>query len=261
MNNYQYQRRAWLGFYTLVRREITRFMRIWTQTLLPSPITITLYFVIFGNLIGSRIGTMDGYDYIAFIAPGLIMMAIINNAFANVVASFYGARFQRNIEEMLVAPLSNCTILMGFLVGGIVRGLLVALIVTAVALFFTDIYISHFLVVVFAALLTAMLFSIIGFINGLYAKKFDDINIIPTFILLPLTYLGGIFYSIDLLPPFWRSLSMINPIFYMINAFRYGMLGTSDVNLWVSMTFLCVCIITLFTFTLHLMNKGVGLKQ
>lgn len=254
-------RSEWVGFYTLVRREVVRFFRIWTQTLLPSPITITLYFVIFGNLIGPRIGSMGGYAYIEFIAPGLIMMAIINNAFANVVASFYGARFQRNIEEMLVAPLSNLTILMGFLIGGVLRGLIVAFIVTIVALAFTTIYIHNLWIVILSALLTALLFSLLGFINGMFAKKFDDINIIPTFVLTPLTYLGGIFYSVELLPNFWLKLSHLNPIFYMVNAFRQGMLGASDVNIWVSLSFISLCIVIIFIFTLHLMNRGVGLKQ
>lgn len=254
-------RSEWIGFYTLVRREVVRFFRIWTQTLLPSPITIMLYFVIFGNLIGPRIGSMGGYAYIEFIAPGLIMMAIINNSFSNVVASFYGARFQRNIEEMLVAPLSNLTILMGFLIGGVLRGLIVGFIVTLVALAFTTIYIHNVWIVMLSALLTALLFSLLGFINGMFAKKFDDINIIPTFVLTPLTYLGGIFYSVELLPNFWLKFSHLNPIFYMVNGFRQGMLGVSDVNIWVSLGFISVCIVLIFILTLHLMNRGVGLKQ
>jgi ABC-2 type transport system permease protein len=251
----------WIGFHTLVRREVNRFMRIWTQTLLPSPISIMLYFVIFGNLIGPRIGSMEGYDYIEFIAPGLIMMAVINNAFSNVVASFYGARFQKNIEEMLVAPLSNLTILMGFLIGGTLRGLIVDLIVTCVALIFTSIYIHSIWIVLASACLTALLFSLLGFLNGMFAKKFDDINIIPTFVLTPLTYLGGIFYSVNLLPDFWRGFSHLNPIFYMVNAFREGMLGVSDVNVGISLGFISVCIILLFSLTLYLMGRGVGLKQ
>lgn len=250
----------YIAFKTLVRKEIIRFFRIWSQTLLPSPISMILYFVIFGSLIGPRIGEIDGFKYIEYLAPGLIMMAVINNSFANVVASFYGAKFQRNIEEMFVAPMSPLVILAGFIIGGIVRGCLVGLIVTCVAVFFTKLYIHHVIVIILVVILTAMLFSLVGLINAIFSRKFDDINIIPTFVLTPLTYLGGVFYSIHMLPELWQKISYLNPILYMINAFRYGMLGTSDVNVAVSLSFIAVCNLVLLILTWSFLAKGVGLK-
>lgn len=249
-----------IALQTIVRREIRRFLRIWTQTLLPSPISIILYFTIFGELIGPRIGLIKGVEYIQYIAPGLIMMAVINNSFANVVASFFGAKFQRNMEEMLIAPMSNWVILVGFLIGGIARGCLVGLIVTLVALFFTHLPILHLGVMVSIVLLTAMLFSLCGFINAMFSKKFDDINIIPTFILTPLTYFGGVFYSIQMLSPFWQKISYFNPILYMVNAFRYGMLGVSDVPIQFSLITLVGLNSILFIFAWRLLVKGAGLK-
>jgi ABC-2 type transport system permease protein len=256
-----YKQSIFIAFYTIVRKEISRFTRIWVQTILPPAISMTLYFVIFGSLIGSRIGTMNGFSYIDFIAPGIIMMSIINNSYANVVSSFFGAKFQHHIEEMLVAPIPNIVILAGFVTGGIARGFLVGAVVTIVALFFTDLKIHSFPVTIAVVFMTAIVFSLAGLINAIFAKKFDDISIIPTFVLTPLIYLGGVFYSIDLLPELWQTISAFNPILYMVNAFRFGMLGESDIN--ISSAFLILFVFTgvLFSIALYLLNKGVGIKH
>lgn len=249
-----------IALYTITRKEMTRFFRIWTQTLLPSPISMILYFVIFGSLIGPRVGTIDGHNYIEYLAPGLIMMAVINNSYANVVASFFGAKFQRNIEEMFVAPVSSGIILLGFVLGGMVRGCIVGLIVTVVALFFTKLSLVHPALIIFVVLCTSLLFSLGGLINAIFSRKFDDINIVPTFILTPLTYLGGVFYSIHMLSPFWQKVSYFNPIFYMINAFRHAMLGTSDIAVTTSLLFIIVANICCFLFAWRLLSKGTGIK-
>jgi len=246
---------------TILTREIRRFTRIWVQTLLPPAITMSLYFVIFGSLVGSRIGDMGGFDYMQYIVPGLIMMAVITNSYANVVSSFYSAKFQRNIEELLVSPVPNHIILSGFVLGGVVRGLLVGLIVTVLSLFFTQLHLHHAFIIIYTVLMTAVLFSLGGFINAVYAKSFDDISIIPTFVLTPLTYLGGVFYSIDLLSPFWQKLSLLNPIVYMVNAFRYGFLGVSDVNIWLSLGLITVLSAGLYAYALHLLNRGTGIRE
>jgi ABC-2 type transport system permease protein len=227
----------------------------------PPAITMTLYFIIFGSLIGSRIGTMDGVDYMSYIAPGLIMMSVITNSYANVVSSFFGAKFSRHIEEMLVAPMSNAAIVIGHVAGGVIRGLLVGALVTAIALFFTHLHVKHPLVTISVVLLSATVFSLAGFINAIYAKKFDDISIIPTFVLTPLTYLGGVFYSISMLPPFWQAVSQANPILYMVNAFRYGILGTSDIGIGTAYVILIVFVIVLFSVCLSLMRRGVGIRE
>ena len=250
----------YIAFYTVLMKEIRRFMRIWIQTVLPAMITTALYFVIFGNLIGQRIGDMQGVRYIDYIVPGLILMTIITNSYANVVSSFYSSKFQRNIEEMLVSPVPNYIILLGYMFGGVARGLVVGLAVTAVAMLFSDMQLHNVLVIVSFAILTAILFSLGGFINAVYAKSFDDISIIPTFVLTPLTYLGGIFYTINLLPEFWQKVSLINPILYMVNAFRYGFLGVSDINIWVSYLIVCGFIAGLFIFSIYLLNKGYGIR-
>ena len=249
-----------IAFNTIVIKEVNRFTRIWLQTLIPPAISMTLYFVIFGNLIGSRIGPMDGFNYIEFITPGIIMMAVINNCYSNVVSSFFGAKIQLHIEEMLVAPIPNYIILVGYITGGVARGLLVGLLVTIVALFFTDLHIHSYVIVFSIILLTAILFSIGGLINAIFAKKFDDISIIPTFVLTPLIYLGGVFYSIGMLPEFWQTVSKFNPILYMVNGFRYGVLGTSDINIAWSFTIILVFIAVLGTFSLILLNRGTGLR-
>ncbi|MEM7026984.1 MAG: ABC transporter permease [Pseudomonadota bacterium] len=256
-----YNERIWIAFCTIVFKEVTRFTRIWVQTLIPPAISMTLYFVIFGTLIGTRIGKMDGINYIDFIAPGIIMMSVMNNSYANVVSSFFGAKFQNHIEEMLVAPIPNIVILIGYVTGGVVRGFLVGIVVTIVAMFFTDLTVHNYTITFSVILLTSILFSLGGMINGVFAKKFDDISIIPTFVLTPLVYLGGVFYSIDLLPEFWQNVSSLNPILYMVNAFRYGMLGVSDINLSTAITILLIMTITLFFICHYLLNKGIGIKS
>lgn len=251
----------YIAYKTIVIREILRFTRIWMQTVLPPVITTALYFVIFGKLIGPQIGQMQGFEYIDYIVPGLIMMSVITNSYANVVSSFYGSKFQHNIEEMLVSPVPNYIILLGYISGGVCRGLSVGIAVTAVAWFFSDLAFSHVLVIISTVLLTAVLFSLAGLINGVFARSFDDISIIPTFVLTPLTYLGGVFYSIDMLPDFWQSASLLNPILYMVNAFRYGFLGVSDIHLLTSYTIIVGFIIGLFLYALYLLNKGHGIRS
>ncbi len=245
---------------TLLVKEVLRFTRIWIQTVLPPMITTALYFIIFGSLIGEKIGPMEGFRYVDYIVPGLIMLAVIGNSYANVVSSFYGAKFQRNIEELLVSPVPAYLILLGFIGGGIARGITVGLAVTLVALFFSDIHVHNIFVITSIVLLTSMLFSLGGFINGVFAKSFDDISIIPTFVLTPLTYLGGVFYSIELLPEFWRQVSLANPILYMVNAFRYGFLGVSDIDLALSYAIILGFIAALFIFGLILLHKGHGVR-
>ncbi len=249
-----------IAFKTILVREILRFTRIWIQTVLPPVITTALYFIIFGSLIGSQIGDMGGFRYMDYIVPGLIMMAIITNSYANVVSSFYGSKFQHNIEEMLVSPVPNYLIICGFVAGGVARGITVGVAVTITSLFFTDLRIHDFGIATSVVILTAILFSLAGLINGIYAKSFDDISVVPTFVLTPLTYLGGIFYSIDMLPAFWQKASLINPILYMVNAFRYGILGVSDINLWSSYAIIIGFVAALFAFSLYLMNKGHGIR-
>ena len=251
----------WFALSTLLTREIRRFIRIWPQTLLPPAITMTLYFVIFGNLIGQRIGEMSGFAYIEYIAPGIIMMAVINNAYANVASSFFSAKFQNHIEELLIAPIPNHLILAGYVMGGVARGLLVGIIVTIVALFFTKLHVQHLFITLSMVILSAVLFSLGGFIKAIYGKSFDQIAIIPTFILTPLTYLGGIFYSIDLLPEFWQQASLFNPILYMVNAFRYGILGVSDIPVGLAFGVIMLFIVGLASFALYLLNRGTGLRH
>ncbi|MGE5625541.1 MAG: ABC transporter permease [Bacillota bacterium] len=254
-------RENFVGFGTIVNREMTRVLRIWVQTLVPPVITATLYFLIFGNLIGRRVGAMDGFDYRAYIAPGLIMMQVITNAYANVVSSFYGAKFGRHIEELMVSPLPNSYIIMGYVAGGVLRGLLVGALVTVVALFFTDLHIEHPFITLSVVLLTAIVFAIGGLINAVYAKKFDDVTIIPTFVLTPLTYLGGVFYSIHMLPETLQLVSRGNPILYMVNAFRYGILGKSDIDILTAYGIIVLFLVVLYAFALYLLNKGVGMRS
>lgn len=246
---------------TIWIKECKRFLRIWIQTLLPPAITMSLYFVIFGNLIGSRIGDMGGFSYMEFIVPGLIMMAVITNAYANVSASFYSAKYQRNLEELLVAPVSNWIIIAGYVGGGVARGMLVGVIVTIVSLFFVDIQIFNLAIILITLLLTAILFATAGLINGIFANSFDDVSIVPTFVLTPLTYLGGVFYSLSLLPEFWQWVSKINPIVYMVSGFRYGFLGVSDISFYVSLGILVGFNILLLSWTYVLLNRGVGIRS
>ena len=251
----------WVALKTIVTKEVIRVIRIWIQTIVPPAITMTLYFIIFGNLIGRRIGTMEGFDYMQYIAPGLIMMSVITNSYGNVVSSFFGAKFGGHIEEMLVSPMSNATIIIGHVAGGVIRGLLVGLVVTVIALGFTDLSIEHPLITLSMALLTSTVFALAGFINAIFANKFDDISIVPTFILTPLTYLGGVFYSISLLPEFWQNVSLANPILYMVNAFRYGILGVSDISISHAYLIVGVFVVGLFTTCLLLLNRGIGIRE
>ncbi|MEZ5567357.1 MAG: ABC transporter permease [Halioglobus sp.] len=251
----------WIAFMTIVRKEIKRYLRIWMQTLLPSAITMSLYFVIFGTLIGSRIGEMGGFTYMQFVVPGLIMMAIVTNSYSNVVSSFFGSKFNHSVEELLVSPVPNYVILMGYVIGGVSRGLLVAVVVTIVSLFFTQLHIHSYLVVVVIVLMTSTLFALAGFINAVFANSFDDISIIPTFVLTPLIYLGGVFYSMDLLPDFWAGVSRLNPLVYVVNAFRYGVLGVSDVSLPVAFGMIGLFTALAFAYSMHLLNSGTRLRQ
>lgn len=251
----------WVGFQTIVLREFGRILRIWGQTIVPSAVTAALYFVIFGSLIGRRIGQMDGVDYMQYIAPGLIMMAVITNAYANVSSSFFGAKFQRFLEEISVSPQPNWIIVAGYVGGGVLRGLLVGLAVTVISLIFTHLPVHHLLVTLVAVLLTAVVFSLAGFINGVFAKNLDQVNWIPTFILTPLTYFGGVFYSINLLPEWARTLSFANPVLHMVNAFRYGFLGRSDVHVGLAFGIMALAALALFGVALWLMERGTGLRD
>ena len=253
-------RQKYIALITIVRKEVVRFTRIWSQTLLPPVITQTLYFVIFGRFVGSRIGEMQGISYMAFIVPGLVMMAVINSSFANVVSSFFGAKFQRNNEEWMVSPTPNWIVLAGFTAGGMLRGIIVGIIVFIISVFFTHPQISHFFIIVLFTILSTAVFSLAGFFNALFAKKFDDVAIFPTFVLTPLTYLGGVFYSIHSLPEVWQNISKLNPILYMVNGFRYGFYGVSDVSVSLSAAMLLGFTAFLICINLYLLRKGTGLR-
>ena len=250
-----------VALFTIARREVARILRIWGQTLVPPAITMTLYFLIFGNLIGSRIGTMDGISYMDFIVPGLVMMSVIQNAYGNISSSFFGAKFGRHVEELLVSPMPNWVILGGYVAGGVLRGVMVGAIVLCIAMLFTRVQIPHPLVTLATVLLGATIFSLAGFVNAVYAKKFDDIAIVPTFILTPLTYLGGVFYSVTLLPAWAETATRLNPIFYMVNAFRYGLLGTSDVPVGIAFGLMAFFVVALGALGLWLLKRGVGLRS
>jgi ABC-2 type transport system permease protein len=251
----------WVGYKTIVRKEITRILRIWGQTIVPPAITMTLYFIIFGELIGRRIGEMGGFTYMQYIVPGLIIMSVITNSYGNMVSSFFGAKFGKHIEELLISPLPNWIILAGYVTGALTRGLLVGGVVMIVSLFFTPISVQHPLIMFSILLMTAIVFSLAGMVNAIFAQKFDDIAIIPTFILAPLTYLGGVFYSISLLPDFWQKVSVVNPILYMVNGFRYGMLGVSDVGLVQAYSVIFIAGALLFVWCLILLKRGTGLRS
>lgn len=254
-------REKWIAFATILIKEFMRFIRIWIQTVLPPAIMTALYFVIMGHVIGSRLAPVHGFAYIDYIAPGLILMAVIINSYGNVVSSFFSAKFQRHIEEMLVSPLPNYLIILGFVAGGVLRGLVVGLVTTLVAAFFIELHFDNIAIVIAVMLLTSMLFALGGLINAVYAKTFDDISIVPTFVLTPLTYLGGIFYSVEVLSDFWRTLSFANPVLYMINAMRYGMLGVSDINIYIAFGIIAGFVVTLYLFAVNLLNRGVGIRQ
>ncbi len=254
------KRLYWIALKSLLIKETTRFSRIWVQTLVPPAITMTLYFIIFGNLIGSRIGEMGGFSYMAYIVPGLIMMSVITNSYSNVASSFFSAKMQRNLEELIVAPVPHHIIIAGYIGGGMARGICVGVIVTLVSLFFVDLHIESIGVILVTLVLTSALFALGGLINAVYAKTFDDISIIPTFVLTPLTYLGGVFYSLSLLPEFWQDVSKLNPIVYMVNAFRYGFLGVSDVSIYTSFSVLLLMIAILYGLAWYLISRGVGIR-
>jgi ABC-2 type transport system permease protein len=249
------------ALHTILAREINRILRIWGQTLVPPAITMLLYFVIFGNLVGSRIGEMGGLRYIDYIVPGLIMMSVIQNSYGNISSSFFGAKFGRYVEEMLVSPMPPWVILTGYVLGALARGLMVGAIVLVIAMFFTRIAIHHFWITLSTFVLTATVFALAGFVNAVYAKKFDDIALVPTFVLTPLTYLGGVFYSVDMLPDFWEAVSHANPILYMVNAFRYGLLGITDVNLGIAFAVMIGLAVVLAAVSLRLLSKGVGMRS
>ena len=249
-----------VAFRTIYSKEARRFLRIWVQTLLPPVITMTLYFFIFGALIGERIGTMGGEKYITYIVPGLVMMAMITNSFANVVSSFFSNKFQGSIEELLVSPTPIIIIIAGYCLGGMTRGLIVGVLVTLVSFVFTDLPIMHPGVVALSFVMTTIVFTMAGLMNAIFAKKFDDVSIITTFLLAPLTYMGGVFYSVEMLSEPWKSLSFINPVLYMVNAFRYGFLGISDVPLGISFLVLFVAAFILFTLVYYLLKTGKGIR-
>jgi len=249
------------AFKTIVVKEILRFSRIWVQTIVPAVITTSLYFLIFGKLIGSQLSDIHGYSYVDYIVPGIILMSVITNAYGNVVSSFYGHKFQRHVEEMLVSPMPNSVLLAGFVVGGVVRALVVGSVVTMVAMFYTDLNIKHEFITLAVVILTATLFSLAGFVNAIYANSFDDISIIPTFVLTPLTYLGGVFFSIEMLSPFWQNIAVFNPILYMINAMRFGMIGVSDINITTAFLMILLLLSILYFFCLYLLRAGIGIRN
>ncbi|HKE95905.1 MAG TPA: ABC transporter permease [Povalibacter sp.] len=250
-----------VGFNTIVIREFNRIIRIWGQTIVPPAITATLYFVIFGSLIGGRIGEMGGHTYIQYIAPGLIMMSVITNSYGNVVSSFFGAKFGKHIEELLVSPLPNWLIVAGYVIGGVVRGLIVGGVVTIITLIFTHLHVYSILVVFSAVLLSSIVFALAGMINAIFAKNFDQISFIPTFVLTPLTYLGGVFYTIHLLPQWAQRISHANPILYMVNAFRFGFLGVSDVNVGFAYSIMVGAAVVLYATCVWLLQRGVGTRE
>lgn len=260
--NTLFQRPVWVAFYTIFVKETKRVLRIWPQTLLPSVITTLLYFVIFGGIMGKRIGHMAGFDYTTFVIPGLVMMALITNSYSNVASSFFGNKFNQSIEEILVSPVPNWTMLLGYVSGGVMRGVLVAVFVMAVSMAFTPFQVHSWFATIAAMLLTAFIFSLAGFVNGLFARKFDDVGIVPTFVLTPLTYLGGVFYSVTMLPHFWQVVSHFNPILYEVSAFRFGLLGYNGiVNIAYTFAFMVFFAVTLFLFCVYLLNKGKGIRS
>ncbi len=251
----------WVGYKTIVRKEVTRILRIWGQTIVPPAITMSLYFIIFGELIGSRIGQVGGYSYMEFIVPGLVIMSVITNSYGNMVSSFFGAKFGKHIEELLISPLPNWVILAGYVSGALMRGFMVGAVVLLVSLIFTHLQVTNVLVMISVVILTAIVFALAGMVNAIFAQKFDDIAIIPTFVLAPLTYLGGVFYSINMLPEFWQKVSVFNPILYMVNGFRYGILGVSDVSLVQTYSVILVAGALLFAWCLWLLGRGTGLRS
>lgn len=251
----------WIPYYTMLRNDFVRIMRIWSQTLLPPVVTTSLYFIVFGAFIGSQIAPIDGFNYMQFIVPGLIMMSVITSSYMNTVSTFYFQKWTKTLDEMLVSPMPDWLVIVGFVSGGVLRGLLVGVLVLIVSLLFTHLAVFSALVLVAAVVLTSVLFSLAGLINGVFAKGFDGISIVPTFVLTPLTYLGGIFYSVEMLPPVWQKVSLFNPILYMVNAFRYGFLGISDIPLATCFAVLIGFIVLFIAVSAYLFRNGVGVKQ
>jgi ABC-2 type transport system permease protein len=251
----------WCGFRTIIIREYGRIIRIWGQTLVPPAVQATLYFTIWGSVIGRRVGQMGGYDYLQFIAPGLIMMSVIQNSYGNVVSSFFGAKFGKHIEELLVSPLPNWLIVTGYTAGGLLRGLLVGSVVTVVSLLFARLHVLHPFIIIGSVVFTSIVFSLGGFINALLAKNFDQVNWIPSFVLTPLTYFAGTFYSIHVLPGWAQTASYVNPIMYMVNAFRYGFFGVSDVNVPAAFAITVGLAAAMFTAAVLMMNSGRGIRD
>jgi ABC-2 type transport system permease protein len=252
---------TFIALSTILVKEVRRFMRIWPQTILPPAITTALYFLIFGKLIGDRIGTINGASYMNYIVPGVILMSVISHSYSNVVSSFYSTKFQHHIEELLVAPVSNWVILAGYIGGGIVRGIVVGMVVTAISMLFATITFQHIGITLAVLVLTATLFSLAGFINAIFADSFDDISIIPNFILTPLSYLGGVFYSVSMLPDIWQKISLGNPILYMINAFRFGLIGVTDIDIRIAFAMTISFIVVLVVLSLYCLHKGIGIKN
>ncbi len=250
-----------IALQTIVRREVMRIVRIWSQTLIPPAITATLYFIIFGTVIGSHLHKVHGFAYMTYIVPGLVMMSVINNSYGNITSSFFGAKFQRFVEEMLVSPMPSWVILSGYIIGAMARGLTLGVIVMLISLLFTNLHIEHPLITITTAMLTSMVFALAGFVNAVFARKFDDIAIIPNFVLTPLIYLGGVFYSIDQLGEPWHTISLANPILYMVNAFRYGMLGVSDIQIGVAYAVMVFFAVALSGFGLFLLHRGIGMRS
>ncbi len=260
MDNY----RKWIAFYTMLRKDVVRIFRIWAQTFLPSIVTSVLYFLVFGTVLGSRIGEMQGVDYMSFVVPGLVMLAIVTSAYSNSSFTFFQSKFfMRSIDEMLVSPMPPWLIIAGFVSGGVIRGVLVGALVMAVSLFFTGLHLAVFnlLIILTFAILTAVVFALAGLVNGVYAKSIDGINIVPTFVLTPLVYLGGVFYSVHSLPQLAQYVTYGNPIFYLINGFRYGFLGIADIAIWISFAVLAVITVVLIAINWYLIRTGLGLKQ
>lgn len=251
----------WIPYYTMLRNDFVRIIRIWSQTLLPPVVTTSLYFVVFGAFIGSQIAPIDGFSYMQFIVPGLIMMSVITSSYMNTVSTFYFAKWTKTLDEILVSPMPDWLVILGFVSGGVLRGLLVGILVAIVALFFTHLTVFNLAALILAVVLTSVLFSIGGLINGVFAKGFDGISIVPTFVLTPLTYLGGIFYSVEMLPEFWQKVSLFNPILYMVNAFRWGFLGISDIPLVTCFAVLAGITVVLLGVTAYLFRNGIGLKN
>lgn len=254
-------KKIWIAFKTLVRKEIVRCFRIWPQTIMPPAITMTLYFVIFGRLVGTQIHAVDGFTYIQYIVPGLVMMSVIMNAYINTSSSFFGSKFQRSIEEILISPTPNTIILLGFVMGGVARALIVGVMVTVIALFFTHLHLHNVLLMFLVSMLTALFFSIAGIINGIYARTFDDVSWIPSFVITPLTYFGGVFFSMSMLSSFWQKIAYLDPIFYIVNAFRYSLLGISHANISISILVLLIMTTTIFFYALHLLRVSPGIRN